>query len=83
MEVKDDKFILKPGSEIAPDWKELAPSVEEKRISAIIEEGILKEDVELNSPSACGGFIIGGACNGWANWKNKDGELIDIYRYES
>ena len=81
MEVKDGQFILKVGSEIAPDTGVgLAPNIEDERNRSNIEDGILQEDVLMNSPSACGEFIIGSACNGWTNWKNSEGKPIDIYR---
>lgn len=81
MLVSNGKFILKAGSEITPDeGTGLAPNVQAMRNEARIEEGILMEDVTTNSPSACGEFITGAACNGWTNWKLADGRPIDIYR---
>ena len=81
MEVKDGKFILKAGSQIAPgSGSGLNASIEEVRNNTPLEDGILKSDIEMNSPSACGIFVIGGPCNGWTNWKNADGKSIDIYR---
>lgn len=81
MEVKDGKFILLAGSKIVPDATPgLLPSIEELRNNTPIENGILKVNVELDSPSACGEFIIGGSCNGWKNWKNSKHEPIDVYR---
>lgn len=81
MEVKDGKFILLAGSQVAIDsGLGLAPNVDALRNQAQIEDGVLLENVEMDSPSAAGEFVVGAACNGWTNWKTKDGEKIDIYR---
>lgn len=84
MKVEDGKFILLTGSEIVPDTTPgLLPSIEELRNNTLIENGILQEDVIMDSPSACGEFVIGGSCNGWKNWKNSKNEPINIYRKQS
>ena len=81
MEVSNGQFILKAGSDIAPNVGiGLVQGLEELRDSISIEDGVLKEDVVLNSPSACGELILGSACNGWLYWKNTEGKPIDIYR---
>lgn len=81
MKVDNGKFILLSGSQVAIDSGiGLAPNVDQLRNQANIEDGILQEDVEMDSPSAVGEFVTGAACNGWTNWKTKDGEKIDIYR---
>ena len=81
MEVRDGLFILKAGSDVAEEsGAGLAPNIDVLRNNAKIEYGKLMEDVEMNSPSACGEFVLGMACNGWKYWKNKDGRAIDIYR---
>lgn len=81
MEVKDGKFILLAGSDVAMDTGTgLAPNIDLLRNQANIEDGKLMENVEMYSPSATGEFVTGAACNGWTNWRTKDGEKIDIYR---
>lgn len=81
MQVKDGVFILKAGSDVAPDESgKFMPSVSEARSKARVEDGVLMDDIQFSSPSACGAFIIGSACNGWTNWKTKDGKPIDIFR---
>ncbi len=81
MEVKDGKFILKAGSTISPDIREERfANIEKARLEAVVEDGILRKDVVMDSPSACACFIIGAACNGWKHWKTADGRSIDIYR---
>ncbi len=81
MEVRDGKFILKAGSDVAQEAGiGMAPIVEIMRNNTPIENGKLIEDIPMNSPSACGEFIIGASCNGWTNWRIKDGQAIDMYR---
>lgn len=42
---------------------------------------VLKTTLEFNTPSGAGQFILGGAINGWVEWKNKDGKTLDeVYR---
>ena len=78
MRVEDGLFIVEKGSTCAPTAKgEWAP---EARRTAIIENNILQEDVECNSPTTAGWIAVGKRCNGWGLWKNKDGQPIDIYR---
>lgn len=38
---------------------------------------ILKTTLEFNTPSGAGQFVLGGAINGWKEWKNKDGKTLD------
>lgn len=81
MQVKDGKFILRAGSQVTIDTGiGLAPNIDLLRNQANIEDGILLEDVEMDSPSAAGEFVIGAACNGWTSWLTKDGEKIDKFR---
>lgn len=77
MRVKNGKFIVLKDSRCLPSDKDWLP---ETRKNAKIEDGILKEDVECNSPSAAGWVVLGYANNGWLTWKTKDGKNIDIYR---
>ena len=54
--------------------------VPEIRKSAPILNNILVDYVICNSPSAAGLVIAGRSNNGWLEWKDKDGQTIDIYR---
>lgn len=83
MEVKDGKYILKQGSQITDVVSaSIVPSIEEIRNNAQIVDGILQKDIETNSPSACLMIAIAMSCNGWSEWKNSNGEPIDIYRHK-
>ena len=39
-------------------------------------------DIECSSPSMASSLILHHASNGWDYWKNKEGELIKIYRQQ-
>lgn len=81
MEVKNGHFTLLPDSDVAPESGiGLAPNVDEMRNTAKVENGKLKEKITLNSPSACGEFILGASCNGWSNWKTEKNDPISIFR---
>ncbi|MBO4812729.1 DUF4357 domain-containing protein [Candidatus Saccharibacteria bacterium] len=77
MRVEDGLFVVEKGSICAPVKGGWMPEV---RKNAIIEDNILQEDIECNSPSTAGWIPLGAANNGWVIWKNDDGESIDIYR---
>ena len=44
--------------------------------------GLLLEDFELGdcSPSHAGTVVMNQSNNGWADWKDKDGKPVDVYR---
>lgn len=82
MRVKDSKFILCAGSKISISTGSGCPEsiLELRKKPDYVENGILKKEVEFDSPSSAGCFVIGAACNGWVNWKTQDGVPIDVYR---
>lgn len=81
MQVAGNCFIVLKGSMVCPsETQGLMDYVIIKRKEVEIVDDILKEDVVLDSPSAAGSFVIGGACNGWTNWRCEDGTFIDKYR---
>ena len=77
MRVENGKFIVLKGSQCLPCNKDWMP---ETRRTAKIENGILMEDVECNSPSTAGWVVLGNANNGWITWKTEDGKSINLYR---
>ncbi len=84
MQVAGNKYIVLKGSMICTtDAVGIMDYVVDKRKEVEIKDMILMEDVVLDSPSAAGSFVIGGACNGWHEWKCEDGTLIDKYRTDS
>jgi hypothetical protein len=81
MEVKNGKFIIKSGSVICPiEGKGLSDNIHKLRKKVVAENDRLKEDVQLSSPSAAGGLLIGASCNGWVTWKDANGKSLDHYR---
>lgn len=78
MRVQDGVFTVLKGSTCAPTEEEVW--LPESRKIAQIENSILKENVDCNSPSTVGWVPLGKSNNGWLVWKNKEGEPIDIYR---
>ena len=53
------------------------------RMSMPIDSGgVLLEDTELGecSPSFAGAIVMNQSNNGWEDWKDKDGNPVDIYR---
>lgn len=77
MQVMGNRFIVKKGSYCLPCTKDWMP---QSRKNAIIEDNILKEDVECRSPSTAGWVVLGNANNGWIVWENYYGKPLDIYR---
>lgn len=81
MIVKEGKFIIPKGTKLSPtEVGKLADNIRSIRHSNLVKDYITQEDVSFMAPSAASDFVIGGPSNGWVNWKNKDGDLIDIYR---
>ena len=78
MHVKDGLFIVKAGSECFPVIG-LTPKVRDR---AIIDEGILQEDVVCHSPSAAATVVMGRNANGWMVWKTINDLPINVYRLE-
>lgn len=77
MRVEDGAFTVLKGSVCAPSKEGWSP---EARRMAVIRDNILLEDVVTNSPTTAAWIILGNRVNGWMVWKDKDGNLIDIYR---
>lgn len=74
--VKDGELTLKADAKCAP----MIPNSPEVVKLAPIVDGVLQRDLICNSPSMAAWVLVGRNTNGWIDWKNKDGEPIDIYR---
>lgn len=46
----------------------------------LLEDNKLTEDLPMSSVSRAGGIAVGRPSNGWMDWKNAEGQPIDIYR---
>ena len=81
MVVSNGKIVLKNGSTIASYKKYSSPKwIAIRKNLKIDKNDILLEDVECTAPSMAAALVVGGPANGWASWKNKDNQPIDIYR---
>lgn len=77
MKVQDGVFTVLKGSICAPAKEGWIP---ESRRMAQIENDLLIENIDCNSPSTAGWVVLGSSNNGWLVWKNDLGQPIDIYR---
>ena len=81
MRVQNGKLYVAKGSMICPILKgKHGEAAAKLRSQAKIHEEVLTEDFQVNSTSYAGLFVLGASCNGWTEWKTKDGKPIDIYR---
>ena len=46
------------------------------------DQGELLEDTNLGqcTPSFAGVIVMNASCNGWVEWKNENGQPVDVYR---
>ena len=75
--VKDGIFTVLKGSICGPTLSGFVPAI---RKNAKIENNILLENINCDSPSSAGWIVIGRSNNGWTEWKDKNGQLIDVFR---
>lgn len=79
--IKEGKLVILAGASIAPLSDSANNSVRELRGKMKVKDGILSEDFdECKSVSMASSVVVGHNDNGWKKWKNKDGQLINIYR---
>lgn len=74
----NEGFVVLKGSHIETiDSHSIPPGIKKLRQTSLIDEqGILQENVLLNSPSYAASFVIGGYVNGQIEWKNNDGKSL-------
>ncbi len=75
--VEDGVFTVLKESVCAPTKAGFVPEI---RKNAKIENNILMEDVICSSPSTAGWIVIGRHNNGWVEWKDENGNKIDLFR---
>lgn len=75
--VKDGVFTVLKGSFCGNTGKGYVPSI---RRNAKIKDNILQEDIVCMNPSSAGWIVIGKSNNGWVEWKDLQGNLIEKYR---
>lgn len=77
MVVENGILTLKSGAKCAPLVRENPPK---DVLRANVINNVLQEDYVFTSPSTAAYLVVGKNINGWTDWKNKTGEVIDIYR---
>lgn len=77
MVVENGILTLKSGAKCAPLVRENPPK---DVLRANVINNVLQEDYVFTSPSTAAYLVVGKNTNGWTDWKNKTGEVIDIYR---
>lgn len=75
--VKDGVFTLQKGSLCGNTGKGYVPSI---RRNAKIKDNVLQEDIICTNPSSAGWVVIGKSNNGWVEWKDSNGNAIELYR---
>ena len=84
-----EHFEVLEGSEIDMNRKCHSATMEKQRQTALANGNIVCVDekykltvsVSFTSPSSAAMFVLGGSTNGWVEWKDKDGKILDeIYR---
>ena len=75
--VKDGIFTVLKGSFCGNTGKGYIPSI---RRNAKIKDNILQENIVCMNPSSAGWIVIGKSNNGWLEWKDLQGNLIEKYR---
>lgn len=81
--VRGGVFVIPEGTAIIPDD---APSGLSDTILAMrhdpecVDGAVTQKEIAFRSPSSAAMFVLGHSANGWAYWKTKDGEPIDVYR---
>lgn len=80
-----EKFEVLEGSEIDMSRKCHSERIEKQRQTAIQNGDIVCRDskyilnvsVPFTAPSSAAMFVLGGSTNGWVEWKNKEGKILD------
>ena len=75
--VKDGVFTVLKRSFCGNTGKGYIPSI---RRNAKIKDNILQENIVCMNPSSAGWIVIGKSNNGWLEWKDLQGNLIEKYR---
>lgn len=82
--IQNGNWILKKGSVLGV-YEDLGVSKKAKRTRnnmPLDSNGKLLDDFELGecSPSFVADLVMNGSADGWLEWKNKDGQAVDVYR---
>ena len=80
--IENGKLKVLKGAKVSSDNRISDGGYHEKRdsLNGIIVDGILSEDCECTSVSMAVSIICGRNRNGWNEWKDASGNLINTYR---
>ncbi len=76
-------LVLKAGSTLAPLTSNGTNTWVSYRKSLGVGATVLKKDRDCTSVSIAANYVCGHEVNGWAAWKDKNGNLIDVYRQKA
>lgn len=85
----EGRFDVLPGSRIDMEKPVKLERYNEQRKSLLRSKQIIKDNqgrfilkkiVSFKTPSGASDFVLGGSTNGWAEWRNANGEPLDILR---
>ena len=86
---EEGRFDVLPGSRVAIEKPAGLERYNEQRKAllqskTIVKDAhgrfILKKVVSFKTPSGASDFVLGGSTNGWSEWRNANGEPLDILR---
>lgn len=71
-------FVVLKGTHISPNDDNTIPAIlrEQRKGTALDDNGCLMEDILFNSPSYAAMFVFGKSANGLTSWKTEDGRTL-------
>ena len=71
-------FVVLKGTHISPNDDNTIPAIlrEQRKGTALDDNGCLMEDILFNSPSYAALFVFGKSANGLTSWKTEDGRTL-------
>lgn len=71
-------FVVLKGTHISPNDDNTIPAIlrEQRKGTALDDNGCLMEDILFNSPSYAAMFVFGKSANGLTSWKTEDGKTL-------
>ena len=71
-------FVVLKGTHISPNDDNIIPAIlrEQRKGTALDDNGCLMEDILFNSPSYAAMFVFGKSANGLTSWKTEDGRTL-------
>lgn len=79
MVVLNGKYIVLKDSMIAQEDDGHGRNIRKQYFDRYGKSETLADNFECKSPSGAGELVFGKACNGWTEWKDKDGNTLESY----